>query len=55
LYVEITPLPNLNIDVETSLPNQPIFNLEKSNEDKLEEGTEGSNNGPGIYEAKTPT
>ena len=45
LNVEITLLSDLNIDVETSLTKQPIFDLEESDEDNLEEETEESNNG----------
>jgi len=39
LKVKITPLPDLNIVVETSLTNQPIFDFEESYEDNLEEET----------------
>jgi hypothetical protein len=39
LNVEITHLPNLNIDVETSLTNQFIVDLEESDEDDLEDET----------------
>jgi len=39
LKVKITLLPNLNIVVEKSLTNQPIFDFEKSYEDNLEEET----------------
>jgi len=42
LNVEITPLPDLNIVVETPLTNQPIFDLEESYEDNLEEETKES-------------
>jgi len=44
---EITPLPYLNIDVEISLTNQPIFGLEERDEENLEE-TEESNNDTGT-------
>ena len=39
LKVKITPFPDLNIVVETSLTNQPIFDFEESYEDNLEEET----------------
>jgi hypothetical protein len=39
LNVEITHLPNLNIDVETSLTNQFIVDLEESDGDDLEDET----------------
>jgi hypothetical protein len=46
LNVEITLLPDLNIDDETSLTNQSIVNLDESDEDNLEYETEESNNDP---------
>jgi hypothetical protein len=45
LKVKITPLRDLNIVVETSLSNQPIFDFEESYEDNLEDETEESING----------
>jgi hypothetical protein len=39
LNVEIIPLPYLNIVVETSLTNQPIFGIKESKENNLEEET----------------
>jgi hypothetical protein len=39
LNVEITHLPDLNFDVETSLTNQSIVDLEESNEDNSKEET----------------
>ena len=39
LKVKIILLPNLNIDVETSLTNQPIFKFGESYENNLEEET----------------
>jgi hypothetical protein len=48
LNVEIIHLPDLNIDVETSLTNQSIVDLEESDENNLEEETEESNNGTGT-------
>ena len=48
MNVEITPLPNLNTVVETTLTNQPIFGLEESDEENLEKETEESNNDIGT-------
>jgi hypothetical protein len=44
LNVEITHLPNLNIDVETLLTNQSIVDLEESDENNLKEETKENNN-----------
>jgi hypothetical protein len=44
LNVEITHLPDLNIDIEISLTNQSIFNLEEWDENNLENEIEDSNN-----------
>jgi len=45
LKVKITLLPYLNIVVEASLTNQPIFDFEEAYEDNLEEETKESING----------
>jgi hypothetical protein len=42
--IEITHLLNLNIDVETSLTNQSIVDLEESDEDNLKDEIEEGNN-----------
>jgi hypothetical protein len=42
LNVEITHLPDLNINVETSLTNQSIVDLEESYENNLEESNNGA-------------
>jgi hypothetical protein len=39
LNVDTTHLPDLNIDIEPSLTNQSIVNLEESDEDNKEEET----------------
>jgi hypothetical protein len=39
LNIETTHLSDLNIDVETSLTNQSIVNLEESGEDNIKEET----------------
>ena len=52
MKVKITSLPDLNIVVETSSTNQPIFDFEEAYEDHLEEEAEKSINGTIIISNK---